>query len=71
MFIKKETLAQMFSCEFCEISDNTFFIRTPLEAVSGNGSTAFNFMDEDFLRNCEHFLQGPIEISVLEILKYE
>ena len=25
MFIKKETLAQEFSCEFCEISKNTFF----------------------------------------------
>ena len=24
-FIKKETLTQMFSCEFCEISKNTFF----------------------------------------------
>ena len=24
-FIKKETLAQVFSCEFCEISMNTFF----------------------------------------------
>ena len=24
-FIKKETLAQVFSCEFCEISDNTLF----------------------------------------------
>ena len=24
-FIKKETLAQVFSCEFCEISTNTFF----------------------------------------------
>ena len=24
-FIKKETLAQVFSCEFCEISYNTFF----------------------------------------------
>ena len=23
-FIKKETLAQVFSCEFCEISRNTF-----------------------------------------------
>ena len=28
-FIKKETLAQMFSCKFCEISENTFFYRTP------------------------------------------
>ena len=24
-FIKKETLAQMFSCEFCEISKNTIY----------------------------------------------
>ena len=26
VFIKKETLAQVFSCEFCEISKNTFVI---------------------------------------------
>ena len=32
--IKKETLAQMFSCNFCEISKNTFFYRTPLVAAS-------------------------------------
>ena len=32
-FIKKETLAQVFSCEFCEISKNTFFYRTPLVAA--------------------------------------
>ena len=31
-FIKKETLAQVFSCEFCEISQNTFLERTPLVA---------------------------------------
>ena len=24
-FIKKETLAQVFPCEFCQISKNTFF----------------------------------------------
>ena len=28
-FIKKETLAQVFPCEFCEISKSTFFYRTP------------------------------------------
>ena len=27
-FIKKETLAQVFSCEFCENSKNTYFYRT-------------------------------------------
>ena len=26
LLIKKETPAQVFSCEFCEISKNTFFI---------------------------------------------
>ena len=25
LFIKKETLAQVFSCELCEIFKNTFF----------------------------------------------
>ena len=33
-FIKKETLTQVFSCEFCDISKNTFFNRTPLVAAS-------------------------------------
>ena len=33
-FIKIETLAQVFSCEFCEISKYTFFHRTPLVAGS-------------------------------------
>ena len=33
-YIKKETLAQVFSCEFCEISRNIFFYRTPSVAAS-------------------------------------
>ena len=33
-FIKIETLAQVFSCEFCEISKNTFSYRTPPVAAS-------------------------------------
>ena len=33
-FIRKETLAQVFSCEFYEISRNTFVYRTPLVAAS-------------------------------------
>ena len=33
-FIKKKTLAQVFSCEFCEISKNTFSYRAPLVAAS-------------------------------------
>ena len=33
-FIKKETLAQVFFCEFCEISKNAFSYRTPPVAAS-------------------------------------
>ena len=29
IFIKKETLAHVFSCEFCEIFKNIYFYRTP------------------------------------------
>ena len=39
LYLKKETLAQVFSCEFCEISKNTFFYRTlpvaAFEEISG------------------------------------
>ena len=34
-YIKKETLAQVFSCEFSEVSMNTIFHRTPPMAASG------------------------------------
>ena len=37
-FIEKDTLAQVFSCEFCEISKNNFFYRTPPVAASDNCS---------------------------------
>ena len=33
-FIKKESLVQLFSCEFGKIYKNTFFYRTPLVAAS-------------------------------------
>ena len=35
-FIKKETLALVFSCEFCEIFKNTYLYRTCLVAASEN-----------------------------------
>ena len=34
-YLKKETLAQMFFCEFCAIFKNIFFHRTPPVAGSG------------------------------------
>ena len=42
-FIKKETLAQMFSCEFWQISKNSFSYRTPQVAAS-----KYRFFTENF-----------------------
>ena len=50
-FIKKENLAQVFSCAFCEIPQHTFSYRTPLVAASvirkctGNAQNWFYFVD--------------------------
>ena len=41
-FIKKETPAQVFSCEFCEISKNTFSYRTPPVAASEHGGIKYH-----------------------------
>ena len=44
--LKKETLAQVLSCEFCEISKNTFFTGNLLSTASLNkreGETGMNY----------------------------
>ena len=41
-FIKKETLAQVFSCEFCEISKNTFLHISVLVAASDANNITLN-----------------------------
>ena len=43
-FIKKETLAQVISCEFCEVSKNTFSYRRPPVAASGPKTVKLNFV---------------------------
>ena len=42
-FFKKETVAQVFSCEFCEIFKNTFSYRTPSVNVSAPSVAASAF----------------------------
>ena len=42
-FIKKETLAWLFSCEFCEISKKTFFYGTLLVAASELKTLRYNY----------------------------
>ena len=44
--IKKETLAQVFSCEFCEISKNTSLHRTPLVAASDYSKNIFKIVNK-------------------------
>ena len=39
-FIKKESPAQLFSCEFCEIPKKTYFIEHLLTTASGMRGTA-------------------------------
>ena len=53
-FIKKETLAQMFSCEFCEISKNTFFTDHLWSTVSRAGAR-LNFLQAISVRMFHFF----------------
>ena len=62
-FIKKETLAQVFSCEFCEISKKTFFDRTPLVAASVDG---FNMIMYRF-----YTYRGSAQISTVTYVDLE
>ena len=47
---KKETLAQMFSCKFCEISKSTFSYRTPPAVASVWNSTLLFLFNYVWLR---------------------
>ena len=40
-FIKKETLAQVFSCEYCEISKNKFFTEHVWKSASSFWQISF------------------------------
>ena len=44
--IEKETLAQVFSCKFSEISKNTFCYRTPLMVASVSGCYGYYCVEE-------------------------
>ena len=47
-FVKKETLTQVFSCEFCKIDKNTFYYRTLLVAAS---DVLINFAIQELFTN--------------------
>ena len=74
-FIKKETLAQVFSCEFCEISKNTCFYRTRLVAASvlNTNSSLQNFMllvlSTNFLESCMDILTIGFKSQKLVLIR--
>ena len=49
---KEEALVQVFSCEFCEISKNTFLQRTPLVAASVKNSFEQRDLDKNWTCAC-------------------
>ena len=63
-FIRKETLAQVFSCEFCEISKNTFSYRTPPVAASVKATHTNNKINSNYLGD-KLFLKNVYIIKVL------
>ena len=65
-FINKETLAQVFSCEFCEISKNTFLHRAPLVAASAAFIFFFDLQISDILQVRKWRLQLFFKIGVLK-----
>ena len=45
-FIKKETLAQVISCKFCEIFKNTFSYRIQLNSCNSNSYNSKNHLNQ-------------------------
>ena len=67
----------MFSCEFCEISKNNFFCRTPLVAASGDclslawASLVLSFNFKEFPRITFFFLKSSYFLHIVwEILDF-
>ena len=63
-FILKETLAQVFSCEFCEISKNTFCYRTPPVAASNQSKCPL----WNTLTTNQHYSISTIKLKFMEVL---
>ena len=60
-FVKNETLAQVFSCEFCEISKNTFFT----EHLRATASVTFSFSSGSFLYSLQvTLIKGGVKFEL-------
>ena len=63
--LKKETLAQVFSCEFWEVFKNPFFYKTPPIAASAIDLRRFAIWESGLKFNIEEYLR-PCQISIME-----
>ena len=72
---QKETLAQVFSCEFCETSKKTFSYRAPPMAISGvsepdskcKSITIFAVTWSRYFYRCYESYQGVIILNSLQL----
>ena len=55
-FIKKETLEEVFSCEFSEISKKTFLYRIPLAAASVHTNTSNRHITQNKCSRVTHII---------------
>ena len=75
-FIEK-SLAQVFSCEFCEISKDTFFYRTPLVTVleprnvcfKNSNKEALNKLKKNWDRKTKQYKNNPLKKNFLNLFK--
>ena len=65
-FIKKETLVQVFSCEFYETSKNIFSYGTP--PVAASLFSVFLSLDQNLRKTIMHLTKDIRELSSLNIL---
>ena len=60
-FIKKESLAQVFSCEFCEIFKNTFLLQNTTERLLLRVQQVYQSINGKFKKNLAIFIDVPRE----------
>ena len=67
IFIKKGTLTQVFSCEFCKISQSTFSYKTLQDNCLYNVSWKHQ-KTSDFLMHLKKYRKRPVSWNGLKIL---
>ena len=70
-FIKKETLTQVFSCEFCEISKSTFFTQHLRTIASFIVNLSYVLMLPYFLHDRMESLTKLVEVYIKHLSRLQ